>query len=87
MSTGVSSQKKVAVTRIGINEFLRKKFKGPKDTILDIRPICKNTYRLNFWGKKILHVNKGLTNIIVYSVFIVVKPTSKGFKVVENSDK
>ena len=86
MSTGVSNQKKV-VTKISINEFLRKKFKGPKKSILDIRPICQNTYRLNFWDKKVIHEVKGLTNMIVYSVFVVVKPTPKGFRVVESSDK
>jgi hypothetical protein len=66
-----------------IEDFLRTEFLPPKGTTLDIRKICDNTYRLNFWGKHVLHLGKSESNGILHSIWVVVKPTKNGFEVIE----
>jgi len=74
------------MSSMDINSFLKKEFECPIGTTLDIRHLYDNTYRLNYWGKHTLHSEKGESNGILYSIWVVVKPTKNGFKVVERCD-
>jgi hypothetical protein len=80
------TSKTVTNNTMGVNSFLRKTFTCPTGTTLDIRHLYDNTYRLNYWGKHTLHLGKGETNGILYSIWVVVKPTKNGFEVIERSD-
>ena len=70
-----------------IDEFLRSQVQRPAGTVLKICPLWENTYRLNFWGEKIIDPKKGPDNCVVHSVFIQVQATSNGFKVIERHDR
>jgi hypothetical protein len=63
-------------------EFLLLTQSGPKGSVLDVKPLWDNYFRLNFW--KEITENEALMprNEIVESRFVKVIPDGKAFKVI-----
>jgi hypothetical protein len=64
-------------------EFLTNKYTPPIGTKMVICSLWKNTYRLNFWGKKTIDPQKGQEDSILSSVFVKLQRKDDSFIVLE----